>query len=68
MTATEKEDVLRNLGNFCKVPMWNAMMTKDQVNYLFQEHSDFIFCNGHGRTIKAIPLTNETFKVFTVPL
>lgn len=67
MTTEKKQDVLRNLRNFSTSPYWNAIMDRDEVNMLLQEYSDSVFCNGHLRQIKVDAITNETFKVYTVP-
>lgn len=68
VTTENKENVLRTLRNFSRVPSWNTTMTKDEVNYLFTEHSDTVFCNGHLRQIKADMLTTEIFKVYTISI
>lgn len=60
-----KENVKRALNNFARVPSWNTTMNKDEVNYLFSEFSDTVFCNGHLRQIKADPITGDVFKVYT---
>lgn len=65
MTNQVKENVKRTLNNFSRVPSWNTTMTKDEVNYLFEEHSDTVFCNGHLRQIKVDAITSDVFKVYT---
>ena len=67
MTNTVKEKVGRTINNFSRVPLWNTTMTKDEVNHLFEEYSDTIFCNGHLRQIKADAITGDVFKVYTKP-
>jgi len=67
MANSVKENVSRTLNNFSRVASWNTTMTKDEVNYLFQEHSDTIFCNGHLRQIKVDVITGDVFKVYTIP-
>jgi hypothetical protein len=68
MTTATKENVKRTLKNFARVPSWNTTMSKEDVNYLFMEHSDTIFCNGMLRQIKVDAITNEVFKVYTTPI
>ena len=68
MTNQVKENVKRTLNNFSRVPSWNTTMTKDEVNYLFEEHSDTVFCNGHLRQIKVDAITGDIFKVYTNPI
>jgi len=62
-----KENVKKTLNNFARIPSWNTTMTKEEVNYLFMENSDTIFCNGMLRQIKADSITSDVFKVYTVP-
>lgn len=61
------DNVQRNLRNFSRVPTWNTTMNKLEVNYLFEEHSNSVFCNGHLREIKIDSITEDIFKVYTVP-
>jgi hypothetical protein len=67
MTNTLKEKVRRTLNNFARVPSWNTTMNKEEVNNLFEEHSDTVFCNGMLRQIKVDAITGDVFKVYTVP-
>ena len=67
MNTTIKENVKRTLNNFAKSPYWNTTMNKDEVNHLFEEYSDTVFCNGMLRQIKADVITSDVFKVYTVP-
>lgn len=67
MNNSEKQDVDRNRRNFSRVPAWNTIFNKDQVNYMFETFGTDIFCNGHLRTIKADALTDTNFKVYTIP-
>jgi len=57
----------RNLVNFCRIPNWNAVLSKDEVNELFEISGTDVFCNGRLRTIVATSLTSELFSVKTVP-
>jgi len=63
----ELEAVKRTLNNFSRVPSWNTIMNKTEVNQLFEQYSDTVFCNGHLRQIKVDAITNDTFKVYTIP-
>jgi len=67
MSNTLKENVKRTLNNFARVPSWNTTMSKEEVNNLFEEHSDTVFCNGMLREIKADVITGDVFKVYTIP-
>jgi hypothetical protein len=67
MTTAIKENVKRTLNNFARVPNWNTTMSKEDVNYLFEEHSDTVFCNGMLRQIKVDTITGDIFKVYTIP-
>jgi len=67
INANDKADVHRILNNFARVPGWNATMNSDQVDYLFQNHSDTIFCRGYLRRIVAKSITNKTYTVKTEP-
>ena len=67
MTTATKENVRRTLNNFARVPSWNTTMNKEEVNHLFEEHSDTVFYNGMLRQIKVDVITGDVFKVYTVP-
>lgn len=67
MSESIKDKVKRTLNNFARVPSWNTTMNAAEVNHLFEEHSNTVFCNGSLREIKAEPLTPEIFKVYTIP-
>lgn len=67
MTTATKENVKRTLNSFARVPSWNTTMNKEEVNFLFEEHSDTVFCNGMLRQIKVVSITGDIFKVYTVP-
>lgn len=67
MGNTIKENVKRSLNNFSRVASWNTTMNKEEVNYLFEEHSDTVFCNGMLRQIKVDSITGDVFKVYTIP-
>lgn len=68
MTNQVKESVKRTLNNFSRVPYWNTTMNKEEVNHLFEEYSDTIFCNGMLRQIKVDSITGDVFKVYTNPI
>jgi hypothetical protein len=67
LTKNQIEDVNRTLRNLCSVPTWEATLSKDQVDYLFENHSDLIFCNGHARRIKTKELSTKFCKVISEP-
>lgn len=67
MNTATKENVIRTLNNFARVPSWNTTMNKEEINYLFEEHSDTVYCNGMLRQIKVDIITSDVFKVYTVP-
>lgn len=64
----EKDNIRRTLNNFARVPSWSTTMTKSEVNYLFENHSDSVICNGRLRQIKVKALSDNIFKVYTEPL
>lgn len=67
MTQLEKEEADRNYNNFHTSAYWNAIMNKEQVNYLLQERGDFLYCHGHGRKLVVDSLTSDSYKVYTKP-
>jgi hypothetical protein len=58
-------DVDRNVGNFCRVPLWNTTMSATEVEYMFETYSNPIFCNGRARNITVDRITDNCFKVYT---
>lgn len=60
-----KSDVSRNLGNFARVPLWNCIFNKDEIEQLLDTCGDWIFCNGHIREFVINKLTDNRFKVST---
>lgn len=67
LTLEQKNDVKRNLGNFAKIPGWHTIMLAEQVDYLYQTFDDSVFCRGYLRKVVAMPLTGNSFKVYTEP-
>lgn len=67
MTLEEQSEADRAYRNFHTNMSWNAFLNKEQTNYIFQTHGNFIFCYGKGRNIVAEQLTNESFKLYTKP-
>lgn len=61
----DKEDVNRNIVNFCRVPLWNTTMNVKEVEYLFNSTGGWIFCNGHIRDVITDKITDNCFKVYT---
>ena len=59
------DDVIRNLGNFCKVPLWHTVMNAKEVEQLFEQSGGWVLCNGRIRNIKADKVTDNCFKVYT---
>lgn len=60
-----KEDVNRNLGNFCRVPLWHTTMNAKEVEYMFEINSPEVMCHGRMRTICVDRITDNCFKVYT---
>lgn len=63
---TREEKIKRTLGNFSRIPRWSVTMTKSEIDFLFEKHSDFIFCNGQLRLIKAECIGGNNYKVYTI--
>jgi len=64
--SSVEENVKRTLGNLSKIPSWNSVLNKEEVDYLFRVHSDSVFCNGKLRQIKVEAITNDVFKIYTI--
>lgn len=62
----DKAKIERTLTNFYGVPAWNTTMTGEEIDYLFLNYDSLVICNGRARRIKADPITNNVFKVYTV--
>jgi hypothetical protein len=60
------ENVTRTLNNFSRVASWNTTMNKKEVEYLFENYSDTVFCNGMLRQIKVESITDNLFKIYTI--
>lgn len=67
MSTQLNENVKRCLNNFARMPFFNTTMNKSELENLYEHQSDTIYCNGHPRQIKADALTENVFKVYTVP-
>ncbi len=67
MTDEQKQNADREYRNFATMASWNAFLDKEQVNYIFQSHGNNIYCHGRLRTIIAEPLTNDSFKLYSIP-
>jgi len=60
------ENVDRNMGNFCRAPLWQTTMTAQEVEYMFDNYAaDCIICNGHLRQAVVEKITDNRFKVYT---
>ena len=62
------KNVKRALNNLSSVPMFNTILTKEEVNYLLDTHSDFVICRGIVRTICFDFITPDRAKVYTEKL
>ena len=63
---TIKQNVSRTLGNFSNIPQWNTTMTSKEVDYMLENHSDLVVCNGLVRKIQIDKITENNFKVYTI--
>ena len=61
-------DVRRFLNNASNIPEWNTTMNQQQVNELFQDNSDTVFCRGRLRKIKVDIICPNNYKLYTEPL
>lgn len=59
------KDVDRNMGNFSSVPLWNTTMNAKEVEYMFENYSDLVICNGRNRRVVVEKITDNLFKVST---
>jgi len=60
------KDVDRNMGNFCRAPMWNTTMSAKEVEYMCEKYAiDCIICNGSLRKAVIEKITDNTFRVYT---
>jgi len=60
------KNVIRNMGNFCRVPAWNTTMTAKEVEYMCENYAiDCIICNGSLRKAVFERITNNAFRVST---
>ena len=60
-----KADVDRFLSCISRVPLWHGVFNAEEVEYLFETTSGWIFCNGRIRNIVADKVTDNCFKVYT---
>lgn len=59
------DNVARNLGNFSRIPSWNAIFSGKEVDQLVDSVGDWIFCNGRIRNFNFKRVTENRFKVST---
>ncbi len=62
-----KSEAERILGNMCCVPGYFGTTTTGVVDYMCQNFSTFILCNGRGRNIVFTPITQNSVSFKTVP-
>lgn len=56
----------RNMGNFCRIPLWNTTMNAKEVEYMCETYGSMtVICNGHLRDIKIDKITDNCFKIST---
>ncbi len=58
-------DVTRNMNNFARIPAWNCIFTKRQVEEIVDRAGDFIMCNGRIRDFVFRKITDDRFHVST---
>ena len=61
-----KQNVDRAVRNFYNIPSWNVNMTSKEVDYMYENYSDIVICNGRVRKIKVEKITENNFNVYTV--
>ena len=53
------------IRNASQVPMWNALVSQQDVDDIFNATGGTIFCNGMLREVHTKNITERTIKVFT---
>jgi len=59
------DNVVRNLGNFAKMPTWTAFFTNSEVERLIDIAGDWTFCFGEIRYFVFNKITDNRIKVTT---
>ena len=63
-----KEKINRFLNNISRMPGWNGIFNKKEVEYLFENYNDKQFCNGQLRQIETKIITDNCIKLYTIPV
>ena len=63
----KQEKMRRFLGNICSMPGWNGIFNKEEVEYFFETFADIQYCNGYLRKVKADAITDNIYKLYSVP-
>lgn len=61
-------NVKRAMDNFSRMQNWNTILSEQEVNYWLENYSDLIFCQGRGRRVKFLKITDKNYKVYTEEL
>ena len=59
------DNVSRNLDNFSRIPIWNCLFNKEELEKLLDITGSWIVCNGKIRDLVIDKLTEDRFKVST---
>lgn len=62
------ENAERFVRNASRIQMWNAIVTPNDVDDIFNSCGGTLFCNGHLREVKTQNITDKTIKVYTVEM
>lgn len=62
------ENVKRTIGNFYNIPNWNTNMNSKEVDYMLENYSDLVICNGLVRKIQIDKIIENNFNVYTIKI
>lgn len=62
------ENVKRTIGNFYNIPNWNINMNSKEVDYMLENYSDLVICNGLVRKIQIDKIIENNFNVYTIKI
>lgn len=62
------ENVKQTIGNFYNIPYWNTNMNSKEVDYMLENYSDLVICNGLVRKIQIDKIIENNFNVYTIKI
>ena len=66
-TIETKKEASRILGNMARMAGYHGTTTSDVVDYMCENYSMTVFCNGLLRNIVFTPMTSRNFSFKTEP-